>query len=361
MVFILSLYQSKALEGELIMDNLDRMLMNLEEGETRYLLRTIIRNAEIAAGDVQTPSPLAEQIMELWDQHQSRKKQEEAQRNHIHILFTQSDAGAMKVALSGAGYQQVSKVLSFMEFFSIGPLRKLHRKEGYLFREEWFRERFQQLHYFFHLNKEHTIQNMVQTINQLPEDKKITLWCADNANDQTGLRFALHLLSKREQPIQIVNVTQAYKEIAEQYDPAFQPWAVGHIPNEALQHIIKLTEETPPLTSTQRQQYEQEWQTLNSSEEMLRVWLYGQVKSVPESYYDEAILSITASLQNSAEVEEDGYVKAGLIVGSAIEQWKQYIGDSFIEYRIWTLISEGRLLFKGIPHAMYLYKLKVPF
>lgn len=345
------------------MDNLDRLLMKLEEDETRYLLRTILKKAYTAAADEQTSLPLAEQLIDLWDQHQNNKIQEEARRNHIHILFTMSDAGAMKVALSGAGYQHVSKVLSFMEFFSIGPLRMLHRKEGFLFREEWLRERFPQLQHFSHFNKEQTIQNMVQTINQIPEDKKITLWCAENSNDQTGLRFALHLLSKREQPIHIVNVTQAYKEIAEQYDPAFQPWAVGHIPNDALQHIIKLTEdeEMPPLTSAQRKQYEQEWQALSSSEEMLRVWLNGQVESVQESYYDEAILSIAASLQNSAEAEEDGYVKAGLIVGAAIEQWKQYISDSFIEYRIWTLISEGRLLFKGIPHAMYLYKLKVPF
>lgn len=340
------------------MENLNKTLMDLKDGEARFLLSGIMSKAEAAIADPESHPPLAEQIIDLWNQHQNRKMQEKSRRNHVHILFSMSDAGSMKVALSNAGYREASDVQCFLDLFSVGPLRKIHRTEGYLSREVWFEERFIRLHAHSQFNDQHRLQNMVQTLNNIPEDKKISIWCGDNSHDQTGLRFVLHLLSNREQPLYMINASQVYRDIAEQYGPEIQPLAVGHIPNEALQDIIKLTEEAPPLTSTQRKQYEQEWQTLSGCEEMLRVWLNGQVVSVPESYYDEAILSIAASLQKSAD--EDGYIKVGLIVGAAIEQWNQYISDAFIEYRLWTLISEGKLLFRGIPYAMYLYYVKIP-
>lgn len=78
---------------------------------------------------------------------------------------------------------------------------------------------------------------------------------------------------------------------------------------------------------------------------------------IPESYYDEEILSLILQLQQR---EEESYVNAGVIVGTVIGQWNLYISTSFIEYRFWRLISEGNLLFKGIPYAMYLYFLRVP-
>jgi hypothetical protein len=285
-------------------------------------------------------------------------EQDEAQRNHIYLLFGLSEAGSMKVALSRLGCRHFIRVLSFNETFSAGPLCKLHNDEGCHARELWFQERFPDQGY--HLNPQHKLKAMIQTLKEIPEDKKITIWCGDNSHDQTGLRFALSILRERKQPIHVINPIEAYEELPEitdQFSMGLSPQTLSQLPNEVVQIIIKNTENTQPLTSAKRKQYELEWQEISNTEDMLRVWANGQLMNVPETYYDEDILSLILELQK--DKKEDHYVNAGLIVGTIIEQWNLFISISFIEYRFWRLISEGKLLFKGIPYAMHLYFLSV--
>jgi hypothetical protein len=283
-------------------------------------------------------------------------EQEEAQRNHIYLLFGLSEAGSMKVALSHLGCRHFIRVLSFNETFSAGPLCKLHNDEGCHARELWFQERFPDQGY--HLNPQHKLKTMIQTLKEIPEDKKITIWCGDNSHHQTGLRFALSILRERKQPIHVIHPIDAYWEITEQIKSGFYPQSIGQLPNEVVQTIIKNTENTEPLTSMQRKQYELEWQEISNTEDILRVWSSGQLMNVAETYYDEEILSLILELQKNET--GDHYVNAGLIVGTIIGQWNLFISTSFIEYRFWRLISEGKLLFKGIPYAMHLYFLSVP-
>jgi hypothetical protein len=286
-------------------------------------------------------------------------EQEEARRNHIFLLFGLSEAGSMKVALSRVGRRHLIRVLSFNETFSAGPLCKLDNDEGCHARELWFQERFPDQGY--HLNPQHKLEAMIQTLKEIPEDKKITIWCGDNSHDQTGLRFSLSVISERKQPVHVINPIEAYEKlpgITDQFSMGLSPQSLGQLPNEAVQIIIKNTENTEPLTSAKRKQYELEWQEISNTEDMLRVWANGQLMNVPETYYDEDILSLILELQK--DKKEDHYVNAGLIVGTIIGQWNLFISISFIEYRFWRLISEGKLLFKGIPYAMHLYFLSAP-
>ncbi|MEK5396759.1 DUF1835 domain-containing protein [Paenibacillus sp. FSL K6-2859] len=286
-------------------------------------------------------------------------EQEEARRNHIFLLFGLSEAGSMKVALSRVGRRHLIRVLSFNETFSAGPLCKLDNDEGCHARELWFQERFPDQGY--HLNPQHKLEAMIQTLKEIPEDKKITIWCGDNSHDQTGLRFALSVLSERKQPVHVINPIEAYEKlpgITDQFSMGLSPQSLGQLPNEAVQIIIKNTENTEPLTSAKRKQYELEWQEISNTEDMLRVWSKGQLTNVPETYYDEDILSLILQLQKNEQ--GDHFVNAGLIAGTIIGQWNLFISTSFIEYRFWRLISEGKLLFKGIPYALHLYFLRIP-
>lgn len=97
-------------------------------------------------------------------------EQEELRRNHIYLLFGLSEAGSMKVALSHLGYRHLIRVLSFNETFSAGPLRELHNNEGYHTRELWFQERFPD--HGYHLNPQHKLEAVIQTLKEIPEDKK---------------------------------------------------------------------------------------------------------------------------------------------------------------------------------------------
>ncbi|CAH1211049.1 hypothetical protein PAECIP111891_03668 [Paenibacillus allorhizoplanae] len=69
-------------------------------------------------------------------------------------------------------------------------------------------ERDRDFRYGQHINREHQLVNIVNAIKSIPESKIIVIWCADNAHDQTGLRFTLHLLREREQQINVVNMSE---------------------------------------------------------------------------------------------------------------------------------------------------------
>ncbi|MFC5650670.1 DUF3658 domain-containing protein [Paenibacillus solisilvae] len=59
------------------------------------------------------------------------------------------------------------------------------------------------------------------------------------------------------------------------------------------------------------------------------------------------------------EESEDDFVRAGRVIAKICSNLHQLVGDSFIQYRMWTLISNGVLAFKGLPFALYQYCVRV--
>ncbi|MCY9592316.1 DUF3658 domain-containing protein [Paenibacillus chitinolyticus] len=60
-------------------------------------------------------------------------------------------------------------------------------------------------------------------------------------------------------------------------------------------------------------------------------------------------------MQRDASDDEEGFVRASRVIMEALESWGGAVMVEFIEYRLWTLISDGRLRFKGVPAAMQSY------
>jgi hypothetical protein len=281
----------------------------------------------------------------------------EERHNHVHLLFGLSDAGSMKVALSAIGRRLQSRIIAFNDLFSIGPLWHLEEEAGQRRRHGWMTKLFYRYLESHNMNKEHQIDSMIDTLAHIPERNKVTIWCSDNAHDQVGLRFALYLLQRWRQPVYVVNVTQAYAKIAERFDPKINPIAQGQVPFEALQEILLLTDDNIPLAEEERRRYVQEWQELSDREDTLRLWQGGKIISVPEDYYDEALITIVGKLQRSEG--SNGFVRAGHVVDEAIDSWNQLIGDFFVEYRLRALIRNGWLEIIGLPGVMHRYSVRL--
>ncbi|WP_025685727.1 DUF1835 domain-containing protein [Paenibacillus maysiensis] len=118
----------------------------------------------------------ANPILEQWanDVETSRNERlqhERTRERHVHLLFSQSAAGSMKVGLSGAGLRHESIVLSFNDPFSIGPLWKLGTPEGQENRHNWLAERMVHYESFHYANWDHRIEPMIATLNEIPDDK----------------------------------------------------------------------------------------------------------------------------------------------------------------------------------------------
>jgi len=54
------------------------------------------------------------------------------------------------------------------------------------------------------------LYSTVNQINYIPKTVPIVVWVADNAYEQTGLRYILYLLQNKMNEIKVVNTTKAY-------------------------------------------------------------------------------------------------------------------------------------------------------
>jgi hypothetical protein len=286
---------------------------------------------------------------------EARKRRIEANeiQREVHVVFSLSDAGFLKVTLSNLGMRLENKVMAFNELFSIGPLVDMENTEGQGHRRKWFQERFPFYKMDSLSNREHQIENVIDQIAQIPESKSINIWCANNAHDQVGLRFAMYLLKEREQPIRVINVSEMHKK----FSIDVPPYAQGLISEDMFQKIVSQYEHIVPLDPNQRHHFESEWLELSTKGGTLRIWDNEEIKGLEEDELDNVILSAILLLQQEETL--DGFVKAGRVVGKVFENFSQVLSDQFIEYRIWKLISDGNVSFKGLPFAMFQYSVRL--
>lgn len=343
------------------MDGFREKLRELQHGEVSSILDDVLRMTaqSVAEGEAERRT-LADRIMRLWieREQQSRRSRLDADelRRHVHIIFALSDAGSLKVMLSELGKRRENEVLAFNDLFSVGPIGNLDQKEGRRGREQWMNERLPSHRWFNLVNREHRIGHMIHTLGSIPENKSVTIWCADNAHDQTGLRFALHLLGDRKEPVRVVNASEACKSFSP-YEEDEPPYALGLIPRELYGGIVGRFEQSAPLEPDERRQYEAEWLELCGQAHTLRLWQEGRVVGVAEDVLDSDITGAVHKLRD--EAGEDGFVKAGRVVAEVFEHTKQLVGDSFLSYRMWRLISDGVLEFKGLPGATYQFSIRL--
>ncbi|GAB6989708.1 DUF1835 domain-containing protein [Paenibacillus pini] len=336
-------------------------LGKFQEWEIRTLLNEIlVMTAQSADKEEGLENKLADGIIKLWkdriDEVYTRQREAEELQRTTHLVFGLSDAGSLKVTLSNIGKSLESEVLAFNELFSIGPILNIELLEGQKRRQQWMEERF--AHYAFYnlFNREHQIGHMIETIARIPERNSITIWCSDNAHDQMGLRFALYLLRKREQSVKVVNISEIYRRNSLSIHQDVLYYSQGVIPQETYQEIVSTCNEVKVLDPSRRRLYESEWLEISSQNDMLRIWQDGAIKGLKENELDGVILKAVTKLE--MEHTEDGFVNVGKVMFEVFENLHQIVGDQFIEYRIWIMISNGILTFKGVPGAMYLYSIR---
>jgi|GEM_PF-1061346 len=338
--------------GGILIDKLYEKLQGFGERENWLLLRRLLNTAiQDATNGGHEEKRDAERLYKLIERHAEfvhhERLQEENLQTHVHIIFSLSNAGSLKVALSQVGKREKSRVLAFNDCFSTGPIRDLSTAEGEQRRQIWLMEHDRDSYFSYTSNLDHQIERMIETLKSIPESKTVVIWCADNAHDQTGLRFALYLLREREQPVHVVNVTQILRESSLQQNKGETPVYQSRIERETYIEIVKTYGDGIPLDSDLRKRYESEWLELAGQDHVLRFWEEDRVIGCEEDRMDALILQTVAELQE--QHHSGDLVTAGDVVFSILEMSRQFVGYSYIVYRIWFLVSEGVLMFKGLP------------
>ncbi|KXY07957.1 DUF1835 domain-containing protein [Bacillus sp. FSL K6-0067] len=332
-----------------MIDKIKNVVEDMYKDEAKHLLQSILIQLNLLEENYSEDT--IKNLMDIPNQLTSNTsyKRNVKESSHIHIAFDDSTAGCLKHMLSQEERLE-EMVIAFSEFFSIGPIHKLHMNEGQLARQEWLVNNLTAYENYF---EEEYLPRFLETMEELhtiPIETTITIWKADNAHEHVGLCFVMAQL-KDKKNIRIMNTSEASKEILKQeYDIR----GTGELPPESLALLQKSFIELPCLTVEKRMQFECEWDRLSNSTEFLRVWKENEVHSVQEDYFDQFIIECAKSIGADRE-----FLKAPRAIGEALGLVEQLVGDTFLEYRLKELIKQEVFEFVGSLDEMRFYSVKL--
>jgi len=117
------------------------------------------------------------------------------------------------------------------------------------------------------------------------------------------------------------------------------------------------------LSQYERKRLEEEWLILKDAKETLRIWRNEKIKSVREDYYDQYMINMAKKLQlereREQEQEPEDFMKSARLIGEVLGHLDQYVGDSFLEYRLRKLIEKGVFEVEGNLKAMRFYSVRL--
>ncbi|HHY73608.1 MAG TPA: DUF1835 domain-containing protein [Bacillus bacterium] len=230
---------------------------------------------------------------------------EERNYQRVHILFGDSPAGALKIVLKEMGVHQLEKVISFWDMFSIGPIMRLHEDNGKEIRFNWMKSVMNDEYEDFQ-DYQQGFYETINQINSVSKDVPIIIWVANNAHEQTGLRYVLYLLRDKTNDIKVINTTTVFAEEFNRPDIKYTVLNTGEIIPEKLQAIYEKSESTF-LSKHERVELEEEWLALADTNETLRIWRNKKIKSVREDYYDQYMINMSKKLQFKREREQHSF------------------------------------------------------
>jgi hypothetical protein len=266
----------------------------------------------------------------------------------VHLVSSASTAGALKV-----GLERPKTVIPFQDYFSIGPVWKLDKKSGQTYRHEWMNDNINLEQDEFEL--ENNFTKALFEIEDIPEGVPIYIWTANNGNEQTGLRFILHLLRNKTNQVIVLNTTELFEQWMGAKDERLYSSILN--PNE-LRFLFEKTQAANPLTREERMILKKEWEILVQSKEVLRLWKNGKVTSVPDDYFDALIIEVINELHKKQKKKD--FFRTGRVIGEALHRMEEIVGDFYLEYRIRHLIYNGVLELRGVPRSMRHYSVKLP-
>ncbi|WP_334074595.1 MULTISPECIES: DUF1835 domain-containing protein [Paenibacillus] len=133
-------------------DKLDERMKEFGNGEYRLILRQLLETAN----QEEHLYTLLEKYIEAIHKH---RIQAEQRQTYVHLVFSLSNAGSLKVALSKLNRSEGHRVVAFNELFSVGPIADLNTLGGQRNRELWMMEHLPDTFFGASSNQEHRIDD----------------------------------------------------------------------------------------------------------------------------------------------------------------------------------------------------------
>ncbi|MED1304567.1 DUF3658 domain-containing protein [Bacillus pacificus] len=124
--------------------------------------------------------------------------------------------------------------------------------------------------------------------------------------------------------------------------------SLGEMPPELTLDALQLKKSMSILTIESLINH---WEKWTQTKDVLRIILKGKLVAVPEDYYDLSILENTAN----------EYQKASYVVGNVMGESDQRIGDTYLAYRVYQLIQQGKLSYQGDLGFLREFEIRLPY
>ncbi|MGW9528795.1 DUF1835 domain-containing protein [Paenibacillus terrae] len=331
-------------------------IRSMTAGEQRLWIIDIIQMTEAVKRNEASKDDLYKHVAELYDyllEAQNKRSWWEPDEGgtQVHIVIGDSFAGSMKIALKQLGWEGTHRVISLRDNYAIGPLWQLQQEMGRRQRREWFKD---------HIYDEHDEDAerddflLLEQFAAIPAQADITIWTGNNALEQVGLRLTMYLLRNMSNGIWIKNAADAYSRVFKHPDAT--GLRSGEISADKLQAILSREDKGISLTPKERERMMEEWCELAMKPEVLRIWKDRDIVNVAENYYDTYILNKVDKLHK--QQAQPDFIKSSRVIGQAMGDLDQQIGDEFFEYRLRALVYNGALEIKGVPGAMRRYSIR---
>ncbi|MCR8842264.1 DUF1835 domain-containing protein [Paenibacillus sp. SC116] len=279
---------------------------------------------------------------------------EECER--VHIVVGDSFAGSMKNSLRELGREHSDKLICLRDHFAYGPLWHFHEREGLMRRWEWLQDHIHpgdddDRDSIFRSN-----EHLMQQFERIPPTGSVYVWGANNAHEQSGLRYAIYLLRDKSNHVVLCDAVEMKQQLFHTPPTHNASYYSGELHMDKLPTILEHSLTYSPIDVEERRRLEQEWRVLSEDTGNLRVIKDGKVANVPVDYYDACLLQTVEQLHQAQD--EYNFIKSARVIGQALVSAEQYVNDSYFEYRLRELIYSGMLEIKGIPRAMRYYSVK---
>lgn len=266
-----------------------------------------------------------------------------------HIIFGRAAAASLLYALR----KKEDEVIGFPVDFSTGPLKQIHQEEGISRHFSWLQSAYA-AKWSDPLEEQAAYLQALQRLQAIEQKEKITIWTCENAAEQIGLRICASLLKGKDVHLQVVNTFDAMLEQPRDKNTVIHIRHTGECSPDQLQQFYEHA--LQPVSDEARGVLEDEGAQLLQSESFFRSWSGGQIVHEAESKHDRWIIDCIKQLESESEQAE--FVPAVQVVGEVLGLFYEAVSDAWIEYRIRSLIKEGKLLHKGNTLRKFSYKIK---
>jgi len=253
----------------------------------------------------------------------------------IHVVFNEPDVARM-LEVTGLEESLSGEVVLVRDDYAVGPLENLDTEEGWQARLDWWKDKIAASHYEWKdsdaFDDRKTIATLKEKLDSEPTEE-IWIWMGQNQHDVCGYYWLIPQLNAYQGRVMVLYMNNL--PFINEKGQIFYPSWLSEIPPKEFLKARKLAR---PVTLSEFEVDPDEWRKMAAENAVVRI-LEGGKKIVGKDagFYDGEILkNLTGEWQ-----------KAWRLVGNTLNRMKVKTGDVFIEWRIKTLIADGKIEVTG--------------